>query len=91
MQTISGKKMKPPWQLLLNSYLIINFVYIIFHSSGYFCNVLSVHMTEFRDITKLHVQRNDHLASLLIYMEKENKLSQPAREIIGTIIYSPIN
>ena len=48
-------------------------------------------MTELRDITKLHVQCNDHLASLVINMEKENKLSQPARYIIRKIIHSPIN
>ena len=40
-------------------------MYIIFYSSYYFCNILSVHMTELRDITELRVQRNDHLASLV--------------------------
>ena len=44
-----------------------------------------------RDITELHVQRNDRLASLVIHMEKQNKLSQSARDIISKIIYSPIN
>ena len=48
-------------------------------------------MTDLRDITQLHIQRNDHLASLVIHMEKTNKLSQPARDIIKKIIHSPIN
>ena len=48
-------------------------------------------MTELRDITKLHIQSNDNLDSLVIHMEKENKLSQPARDIIRKNIHSPIN
>ena len=48
-------------------------------------------MTKFRNITELHVQRNNHLASLVIHTEKKNKLSQPARDIIRKLIYSPIN
>ena len=52
---------------------------------------LSVHITELRDITELHIQHNDYLASLVIHMEKQNKLSQPPRDIIRKIIYSLIN
>ena len=48
-------------------------------------------MTDLRDITQLHIQRNDHLASLVIHMEKTNQLSQAARDIIQKIIHSPIN
>ena len=40
---------------------------------------------------ELHFQRNDHLAILVIHMEKQNKLSQPAKDIIIKIIYSVIN
>ena len=66
-------------------------MYTIFNSSCYFCNILCVCILEFRNITELHVQRNDHLASLVIHMEKEYVLSQPTRDIISTIIHSPIN
>ena len=55
---------------------------MVFNCSCYFYNILSVHMTELRNITDLHVQCNDHLASLVVHMEKKNKLSQPARDII---------
>ena len=48
-------------------------------------------MTALRDITELHVQRNDYLASLVIHTEKENKLSQPTRDIIRKVIHSLIN
>ena len=39
-------------------------------------------MTELRNITELNIQRNDRFTSLVIRMEKENKLSQSARDII---------
>ena len=48
-------------------------------------------MTELGDVTELHVQHNDHFASLVIHMDKQNKLSQPARDIIRINIHSPIN
>ena len=48
-------------------------------------------MTKLRDITELNVPRNDHLASLIVHMVKENVLSQPVRGIIRKIIHSPIN
>ena len=53
--------------------------------------ILSVHITELRDITELYVQRNDHLDSLVIHIEKQNKILQPARDIIRKVIYSTSN
>ena len=64
---------------------------MIFKRSCNFCNILGVDITELRDITNLHIQRNNHLASLAIHMEKENKLSQLTRDIIKKIINFPIN
>ena len=66
-------------------------MYIIFNSSCYFSNILSIYLTEIRYITELHVQRNDHLASLVIHTENENKLTKSAIATIREIIHSPIN
>ena len=54
---------------------------MICNRSCYFRSKVSIRMIELRDMIELHVQGNDHLASLVIHMEKESVISQFTRDI----------